>query len=169
VALDGALLKFLLEEVTDPVCHAVFAKINADESRHLAVDFEVLDLLGHAGMRRLLIETVGGALNPGLLLGALMYVPLLSRMRDNIVAMGLSEQRLYDAVSRFARVGDRSPATRRNPLYQVMKHHGGWVIDRRHPYHLFGDAMVRLTAHYPRRLLGGTPAWAKELTYEPAA
>ncbi len=34
VALDGALLKFLLDEVDDPVCHQVFEKINNDESRH---------------------------------------------------------------------------------------------------------------------------------------
>ena len=53
VALDGALLKFLLEEVNDPVCHQVFEKINNDESRHLAVDFEVLDMIGHAKARKL--------------------------------------------------------------------------------------------------------------------
>ena len=52
VALDGALLKFLLEEVHDPVCHQVFEKINNDESRHIAVDFEVLDLIGHAKARQ---------------------------------------------------------------------------------------------------------------------
>src|SRR5246500_1288585 len=55
-ALDGALLKFLLDEVHDPVCHQVFEKINADESRHLAVDFQVLDMLGNARLRKLLIE-----------------------------------------------------------------------------------------------------------------
>ena len=59
VALDGALLKFLLEEVDDPVCHQVFEKINNDESRHIAVDFEVLDMIGHAKARRLAIEFVG--------------------------------------------------------------------------------------------------------------
>ena len=53
VALDGALLKFLLEEVHDPVCHQVFEKINNDESRHIAVDFEVLDMIGHAHARKL--------------------------------------------------------------------------------------------------------------------
>ncbi len=39
VALDGALLKFLLDEVHDPVCHQVFEKINNDESRHLVGRF----------------------------------------------------------------------------------------------------------------------------------
>jgi hypothetical protein len=36
VALDGALLKFLTEEVPDPLCQVVFDKVNNDESRHLA-------------------------------------------------------------------------------------------------------------------------------------
>ena len=60
VALDGALLKFLLDEVHDPVCHQVFEKINNDESRHLVVDFEVLDLIGHAKIRRLLRQEEHG-------------------------------------------------------------------------------------------------------------
>ena len=167
VALDGALLKFLLEEVHDPVCHQVFEKINADESRHLAVDFQVLDILGHAKVRRLAIETVGSTVNPRLLIGALVYVPLLSRMRDNIVGMGLDEERLYTAMRRFARNGDRTAATRL-PLYNVIKLHAAMVIDRRHPYHRFvGDPMVWLSRRYPRALLPTIPTWFKELTHEP--
>ena len=72
VALDGALLKFLLDEVADPVCHQVFEKINNDESRHLVVDFEVLDMIGHAKIRRLLIDFVGHNATPGLIIGAMM-------------------------------------------------------------------------------------------------
>ena len=89
VALDGALLKFLLDEVHDPVCHQVFEKINNDESRHIAVDFEVLNMIGHAKARKLAIEFVGNVASPGLIVGALMYIPLLNRMRNNIVDMGL--------------------------------------------------------------------------------
>src|SRR5580698_8038792 len=107
VALDGALLKFLLDEVHDPVCHQVFEKINADESRHLAVDFQVLDMLGNARLRKLIIESVGKTLTPGLIIGALMYIPLLNRMRNNIVGMGLNEERLYTAMHRFKGVGER--------------------------------------------------------------
>jgi hypothetical protein len=168
VALDGALLKFLLEEVHDPVCHAAFRKINADESRHIAVDFHVLDLLGQARLRSLLIQTAGTFVSPGLLIGALMYVPLLNKVRDNIVDMGLSEDRLYEAMKRFKRNGERGQGTR-ILTYQVLKLHAGWVIDRGHPYHLFADAMVRLTDHYPQRLLRPQPSWSKELTYEAVA
>ncbi len=170
VALDGALLKFLLDEVHDPVCHQVFEKINADESRHLAVDFQVLDMLGHAKLRKLLIDSVGNVMSPGLIIGAIMYVPLLSRMRNNIVDMGLDEKRLYAAMARFRNVGDRSPAIRRVPLYQVLKVHSSMVINRKHPYHRFvGDPLVWASARYPRVLLKPIPSWFKELTHEPAA
>ena len=169
VALDGALVKFLLDEVRDPLCHEVFHKINADESRHLAVDFQVLDLLGAAPLRRLLVEAVGTALRPGILIGALNFVPLMSRMRDDIVALGIDEERLYHAMRRFSAVGARSPNTRRMPGFQLFERHGRMVIDRTHPYHRFADGMVRLTDALPRRWLPKTSSWAKELTYEPVA
>jgi hypothetical protein len=168
VALDGALVKFLLDEVSDPLCHEVFRKINADESRHIAVDFQVLDLLGGAPLRRMLIE-VAGLVRPSLLLGALVYVPLLNKMRDNIVAMGLSEQKLYAAVNRFTAIGERSANTRRVPLYQILKRQGAAVTDRSHPYHYAADLLVSITDRIPTKLLGKTPSWATELTYEPVS
>jgi hypothetical protein len=169
VALDGALVKFIVDEIHDPVCQEVFKKINADESRHLAVDFEVMDVLGHAKVRKLLVDLVGGWLKPSLIIGALSYVPLLNKMRDNIVTMGVDDPRLYVAMKRFKGVGERSIYARRLPMYQIVKMHGAMVIDRNHPYHLFADALVKLTAHYPKRLLRPQPTWSKELTYEPAA
>src|ERR1700757_1546605 len=129
VALDGALVKFLLDEVADPVCHQVFQKINSDESRHLAVDFHVLDMLGNTQLRRLLIETVGSVVRPSTLIGILMYIPLLNKIRDEIVAMGLREQRLYGAMQRFTTIGERSAATRRLLSYQVLKRHASWVVN----------------------------------------
>lgn len=170
VALDGALLKFLLEEVHDPVCHEAFKLINADESRHLAVDFHVLEILGAAPARKLLINAVGTFARPAMILGVLAYTPLLSKMRDNIIDMGLKEKSLYDAINRFATVGDRSETTPRNPIYQFVKYHGGMVMDRDHPFHRhIGDRLVRLSAHYPRRLLRPVPTWTNELTPEPVA
>src|SRR6185312_6635231 len=115
VALDGALLKFLLEEVHDPLCHQVFEKINNDESRHLAVDFEVLDMIGHATLRRLAIDFVGNVASPGLIVGALIGLPLISRIRNEIVDMGLDPERLYNAVKRFKQLGDRGESTWRVP------------------------------------------------------
>ena len=157
VALDGALLKFLLEEVDDPVCHQVFEKINNDESRHLAVDFEVLDMIGNAKARKLAIDFVGSVASPGLIIGTIMYVPLLNRVRNEIVAMGLRPERLYKAVQRFSTLGERGQHTRRVPTYRVLKRHAGWV------------SMVWLSDRYPKRLLSPIPSWFNELTHEPAA
>jgi rubrerythrin len=169
VALDGALLKFLLEEVHDPVCHQVFEKINNDESRHLAVDFEVLDMIGNAKARKLAIDFIGSVASPGLILGTIMYVPLLNRVRNEIVAMGLQPERLYKAVQRFSTLGERGPHTRRVPTYRVLKRHAGWVTNPRHPYHLLANSMVWLSDRYPKPLLSPIPSWFNELTHEPAA
>ena len=169
IALDGALLKFLLDEVKDPVCHQAFAKINDDESRHLGVDFHVLEMLGHGKLYRLVLEAVATAINPKLILGVLAYLPLLNRMRDNIVAMGLQEERLYEAMNKFTKIGGRSEQGRRNPWFQIISHHGRMVVNRQHPYHIPVDALVKLTDHYPRRFLRPIPTWVKKLTYKTAA
>jgi len=169
VALDGALLKFLLEEVDDPVCHQVFEKINNDESRHITVDFAVLDMIGHATARRLAVEFVGNVASPGVIVGALMYVPLLNRVRNEIVGMGLEPERLYNAVKRFNTLGERGEKTWRVPTYQILKIHARAVVNPRHPYHWVANPAVWVSDLYPRRLLKPIPSWFKELTHEPAA
>ncbi len=169
VALDGALLKFLLDTVEDPVCHQVFEKINNDESRHIAVDFEVLDMIGHATARRLAIEFVGNIASPGLIIGALMYIPLLNRVRNEMAGMGMEPERLYNAVKRFRQLGERSAKTPRVPAYRVLKRHAAMVVNPSHPYHLLANSMVWLSDYYPKPLLKPIPSWFKELTYRPAA
>lgn len=169
VALDGALLKFLLEEVHDPICHQVFERINNDESRHIAVDFEVLNMLGHAKARKLAIEFVASVASPGLIIGALMYVPLLNRVRNEVVGMGFEADRLYNAMNRFKKLGERGQWTPRVPLYQVLKWHSGMVVNSKHPYHLLANSMVWASDLYPKALLRPIPTWFKELTYEPVS
>jgi hypothetical protein len=169
VSLDGALLKFLLEEVHDPVCHQVFERINNDESRHIAVDFIVLDMLGHAKARKLMVDFVGNVASPGLIIGMVMYLPLLNRMRNNIVAMGFDANRFYSALSRFTRFGERGDYTERLPLYQVVKWHAGMVINPRHPYHLLANGMVWASDRIPQRLLPGVPVWVREVTHQPVS
>ncbi|OBK17584.1 reductase [Mycobacterium asiaticum] len=168
-ALDGALIKFITDEVKDPVAQEVFRRINSDESRHLAVDFEVIDLLGHSTMRRMLIDTAAGWLNPQILIGILSYFALLNKMRDNIVAMGVNEQRLHAAVRRFQSVGERSAFARQLPMYRIVSWHGKKVIDRTSKYHWIADSLVKATSVIPMRLVHRTPTWSQELTYEPVA
>lgn len=169
VALDGALIKFITDEVQDPVAQEVFKRINSDESRHLAVDFEVMDILGHANLRKLAVEFVGSWMNPALLIGTLSYFPLLNKMRDNIVAMGVDEERLYQAMRRFRNVGERSAFVRRVPMYQFISWHGKKVIDRTSKYHWLADSLVAITCVIPPALVRNTPTWSDELTYEPVA
>lgn len=169
VALDGALLKFLLDEVDDPVCHQVFEKINNDESRHIVVGFDVLELIGHADARRLAIEFVGTVVSPSLLVGALISIPLLNRIRNEVIGMGLDPQRLYSALMRFTQFGERGERTRRVPAYQVVKRYSKWMANPDSPYHLLANPAVWLSGFYPKRLLKPIPSWFKELTHEPAA
>jgi len=147
----------------------VFEKINNDESRHLVVDFEVLDMIGHATARRLAIQLVGNAATPGLIIGLLMYVPLLNRVRNEIVGMGMDPERLYNAMMRFKQLGERSDFAWRVPTYQLLKRHAAMVVNPHHPYHLLANSMVWLSHRYPRTLLRPIPSWFKELTHEPAA
>ena len=169
VALDGALIKFITDEVKDPVAQEVFKRINSDESRHLAVDFEVMDILGHADMRKLVVDFVGSWMNPALIVGTLSYFPLLNKMRDNIVAMGVNEERLYQAMRRFQSVGERSAFARRVPMYRFISWHAKKVIDRTSKYHWLADSLVVVTGSIPMPLVKYTPTWSDELTYEPVA
>jgi hypothetical protein len=169
-ALDGALVKFLLEEVQDPLCHEVFRHINSDESRHIATDFEVLDQIGAGSLVKLVVESAQ-LLKPTVIIGmVVVLVPLLNKMRDNIVAMGLVEKRLYNSIKRYSTNGDRGEHTWRVPTYHVFKAQGAAMIDRRHPYHaLLADPLVRLTDLVPSWALPASPTWAKELTHEPVS
>jgi hypothetical protein len=168
-ALDGALLKFLLDEVADPVCGEVFNKINNDESRHLAVGFQVLNDLGASPLRIHAIETAGAFLDPRVLTGALLYVPLLTRMLMNLNAMGLSEEKLHNAVTRYSTVGDRSENTRRVPGYHILKAHMSSSIRRSQPLHFIAQLLGEAIDVFPVSVLGRPPSWTDELTYEPVS
>ncbi len=168
-ALDGALLKFLLEEVKDPLCAEVFNKVNNDESRHLAVGFQVLNDLGASSMRIHAIQTIGALVDPRILAGGVLYAPLLTRMLTNLNAMGLSEEKLYNAVMRYENIGDRSEYTRRVPGYHILKAHMSWSIKRSQPLHFVSQRLGSVIDHFPTAVLGKTPSWTEELTYEPVA
>ena len=99
-----------------------------------------------------------------------MFVPLINKMRDNIVGMGLPEQKLYNAVKRFSTIGGRGAYTHRIPAFHVLKAQAAMVVDRSHPYHRFlADPLVKATSFVPVRLLGKPQSWTEELTHEPVA
>ena len=171
IALDGALCTFLLETVDDPVCHQAFAKINDDESRHLGVGFHVLEMQGHGPLYLKTLKALGTIADPRLILGVASYVPLLNRMRDNIIEMGLGEERLYAAMRKFERIGGRTQEGRNNPWYQIISRHGRMVVNRRNRmYHAPVDAMVKLIDRVPEWVMPSrVPTWVKGITYKPTA
>jgi len=171
IALDGALCTFLLETVDDPVCHQAFAKINDDESRHLGVGFHMLEMQGHGPLYLKTLKALGTIADPRLILGVASYVPLLNRMRDNIIEMGLGEERLYAAMKKFERIGGRTQEGRNNPWYQIISRHGRMVVNRRNRmYHAPVDAMVKLTDRVPEWVMPSrVPTWVKGITYKPTA
>ncbi|MEY1662249.1 ferritin-like domain-containing protein [Isoalcanivorax beigongshangi] len=170
IALDGALCKFLLDTVDDPVCHEAFEKINGDESRHLGVGFSVMEMTGYNKSFIKVMQMVLPLVDPRLLLGIAAYMPLLNKMRDNIVEMGLSEQKLYEVMNKFERIGGRTADGRRNPWFQIIKHHARLVVDRGNKiYHVPVDAAVKITGLIPARLLPAVPSWVHELTWKPTA
>ena len=170
IVLDGSLCKFLLEKVQGPVCHAAFEKINGDEARHLGVDFHVLDMLGYGKPWQLGLRFAGQLMNLELIIGILAYLPLLNKMRDNLMELGLGEEKLAVALRKYRAIGGGTEQGRRNPWFQLISGHGHVVADRRHRfYHVPVDALVRLTGKVPARLLPRPPSWVNELTWKSAA
>ncbi|MCC2638691.1 MAG: hypothetical protein K0Q68_2410 [Moraxellaceae bacterium] len=170
IALDGALCKFLLDTVDDPVCHAAFEKINGDEARHLGVGFSVMEstVIGRPWIK--VVQMMGPMVDPRLIIGMLTYFPLLNKMRDNIVELGLPEEQLYKVMRKFQQIGGRSAEGRRNPWFQLISWHSRQVVNRdRRLYHVPVDALVKLTSFIPPAALPAVPSWVKELTYKTAA
>ncbi|MAS53920.1 MAG: reductase [Pimelobacter sp.] len=170
VALDGALVKFLTDEVSDPLCHEVFRHINSDEARHISVDFEVLELLGAGGSIQRLVQTLA-ILDPRVLVGLIVvFVPLINKVRDDVVAMGLDERKLMNAMRRFEKIGARGQNTQKLFIYHLLRLMAGMITDRKHPYHRFlADPMVRITSYVPARILGKPQSWVDGLSPEAVA
>jgi hypothetical protein len=117
----------------------------------------------------LLIDFVGHNATPGLIIGAIMGAPLINRIRNEIIEMGMEPERLYRAVKRFKELGDRGQHTSRVPTYRFLRRYASVVTNPRHPYHLLANSMVWLSDRYPRPLLPAVPTWVREVTHEPAA
>lgn len=73
---------------------------------------------GHGPVYLKTLKALGTIADPRLILGVASYVPLLNRMRDNIIEMGLGEERLYAAMKSSSvsaaapRKGATTPGTR---------------------------------------------------------
>lgn len=123
LVLDGALVKHLDVKIKDPICAEVFKRVNADEARHLAVDFYMLEQYGDSltgkDARRLMFQSMGHPLVMySLLLG---YLPMLTRTRKTIERAGLTEEQLFKCVRRYVALGDDSRGAARHPTYRIFR------------------------------------------------
>ena len=142
----------------------------ADEQPLEVLGFQVLELLGFGTTYQNTIKAVGNLLNPKLAIGILSYMPLLNKMRDNLMALGLPEERLNVALRKYKTIGGRTAEGRRNAWFQIISRHGALVANRAYTvYHVPVDGLVWLTSKLPARWLPKPPSWVNELTWKPAA
>lgn len=168
VALDGALCRFLLDTVEDPLCHEVFARINEDESRHLAVGFEVLSRLGETRRSEQLARFAATVMDPRVGLNSLVGLPVLSQMRDNVLAFGISEEKLAAAFGRYEKLGSRGVNADRNPWFLAYRQFARVFNDRgARAFHAPVELLTRLLSHIPVAAVPPMPSWVREITADP--
>ena len=144
LVLDGALVKHLEVAVHDPVCREVFRRINADEARHLAIDFYVLERTGAARRGGVsLRDTLAIGMDPVVFYALTMgYLPLLARMRPGIARIGLTEEQVFTCVRRYIALGDESAGAARHPIYRMFRQFSRAMVTGRAE---LGDTLMRIS------------------------
>lgn len=144
LVLDGALVKYLVRVVDDPICHRVFEGINADEARHLAMDFHMLEFYGREQSRAAnALDLVRSFVRPsGLYAMFFGYLPMLARTRENISRMGLDLEEAAKAMRRYVELGERNPDIARHPTYALMR---GYVNNVTQGNTRLGDLLLRVS------------------------
>ncbi|MBA0044983.1 hypothetical protein [Mycobacteroides sp. LB1] len=176
VGLDGAVLKFLSGEIEDPLFHEVFAKINSDESRHLAVGFAVMDMLGTRKFSKMLVEDVAPLLKPVTIVRAIglanphiiRFAGFLTRVGDAMRNMGIDTILIQRAFDRYAESGGRnSSSARRLPAFRLLRSpivNSTYFSDFDHPLHKVGRAVNKFNDKVPYRKNVKMPTWTQDLT-----
>lgn len=144
LVLDGALVKHLEVAVHDPVCRDVFRRINADEARHLAIDFYVLERTGASrGGGVGLKDTLAMGIDPVVFYALTMgYLPLLARMRPGIARIGLTDEQVFACVRRYIALGDESAGAARHPVYRMFRRFSHAIVSGRTE---LGDTLLRIS------------------------
>jgi hypothetical protein len=169
-ALDGALLKFLTDEVEDPLLKVVLNKVNADESRHLAVGFHVMGMLSGAPLRRLMVIGFKMANGWGVigLKHLIAILPLYGAMREELFEMGMDGSRLNASMERYRKARERDPRLHKNPLYKLTSAYSNLTMQRHPVWSRVERALLRLSERIPQEDWPTPPSWSDELTYRAA-
>lgn len=167
-ALDGALLKFLLEEVQDPLCHEVFAKINGDEARHLGIDFHILEELGSGPRVPIVLDMLKANATPAAALAlATGVIPMFRQVLDSLAGIGLGAARIEEAIDKYEKIGNLNQYIARNPAYQMIRRQAHMAVDMDHPYQLLAKSLLKATSKIPEDWVGPIPSWSEKLTWKP--
>jgi rubrerythrin len=144
LVLDGALVKYLVRVVDDPVCHRVFEGINADEARHLAMDFHMLEHYGREQSRFAnTMDLVRSILRPaGLYATFFGYFPMLARSRGNLEKIGLDLDEAARAMRRYVELGEKNPDIAKHPTYRILSMYVDGVTTGRSR---IGDVLIRVS------------------------
>lgn len=170
VALDGALLKFLTDEIKDPLLHVVLNKVNADESRHLAVGFHVMGMLSAAPARRMLYVLFKGlsALGVVRLQHLLGVLPLLASMREELFDLGMDGSRLSASMERYRKASVRDPRLNNNIMYKAVRAASFLTMERNPVLARVERALIRMGDRIPPERRPSPPSWSDELTWKAA-
>lgn len=170
VALDGALLKFLTEEIRDPLLKVVLSKVNGDESRHLAVGFHVLGMLSGAPFRRLavILFKCAHASRVMTIKHVIAAIPMIGNTREELYRMGMDGSRLSAAIDRYRKASDRDPRLNKNPLYKMASASSRLTLERHPVWSRVERRMTALSHKIPTEKWPARPTWSYELTHNPA-
>lgn len=167
-ALDGALLKFLTDEVKDPLLKVVLNKVNSDESRHLAVGFHVMGMLSAAPLRKMLVWAFSSLNGMGALSlkHLIAILPLFGSMREELYDLGLDGSKLSAAMDRFRKANERDPRLNRNLLFKMTSAYSRLTMERHPVWYPLEKTMMRLSQRIPESEWPRPPKWSDELTYQ---
>jgi hypothetical protein len=143
LVLDGALVKFLTRVVDDPLCDQVFEHVNADEARHIAMDFYMLEHYGrsHSALSNTM-DLLRSVMRPeGLYALFFGYFPTLTRSRASLERLGIDIEDVTAAMRRYTDLGRRNPEIAKHPTYRLM----AGYIDLLTGRDRIGSALVRIS------------------------
>lgn len=144
LVLDGALVKHLTRTVDDPLCRVVFERINADEARHLAMDFYMLEHYGQQfSVLSNTLDMLRSVASPESLYALFFgYFPTLTRSQGSLGRMGVDARDVQRAMERYVSLGHTNRAVSRHPTYRVMRRYMSGLLQGRDN---LGHALVRLS------------------------
>jgi hypothetical protein len=144
VVLDGACVRHVAQSILDPVSRQTYALINADEARHLAMDWYALERYGREMSWLASVFAAAGAMArprfaATILLG---FLPFMRRIAERALAMGLAERRLQQMFGVFVAQGDARPTVRGLHSYRLARRYAAHIADGNLPP---GELLLRLS------------------------